>query len=891
MKKKFNLENILYSIGKRKVDIDENKKKILINELLLAAEKPVNKKEVVATTNIKKAKNNNFTFGLGALAFTGVLASLFAVFYLLRPSPSVAPEDTSEKLYTFTGYVQKGPFISGSHITIQELDKKLNPTGRTFDVTTKSDFGDYEFSKKLRSPYIEVFAQGYYFNEVSGKLSDSPLTLSAVTSVAGKDTVNVNILTTLASDRIKYLVKEKGMDFRLARIKAEYEVLRVFNLADFSVSDFDNLDITRSELQDAVLIAVSAVTQGDLSVAQLSELTSKIALDLEKDGLVDGLSYVETLQENSKALSITEITENLTNRYADLGLDINVPPFEQFVKKLVEFRVITTNPEDGEDSVDKDAAIEILLSKEIDPSTITADSFYLSKGTKRVDAEITIDPDLRKITLVPSESLELSPSDESLPLVTYNVVLSRDIKSVDGEQFDEDYTYSFQTKRYEKLQVTTVSPENGAFNVSKDEVVAISFNHVLNQASINAHNVVVTKDDVVITGDLKYDSETLTIYFTPSGGWEMSPTKDSEALKKYTVTVGEGIVDTNDQHLLNEFTSAFTTVRLNPIAVTKVKPQADSTNQDPYTTISATFDKDIVPSSLNKDTFVIASSGGLVYGSITYNSQSREVTFTPSEPLTSDAEYMVTLKDSITATDGATFEQDYSWSFTTARLDITSDLIAYYPLDGNALDASGNNNNATAYNVQPTIGADGRDNHAYRLSGNGSKIEIPNAIDLNVGEWTYSFWFKVYGSGNMFLGGNLLGIASETDVLDIITLWQETNYYISSSHSNKNIYGITPNEWHNVTITQRLVSTVGDMKTYETYLYYDGIPYKGNLEASGIYSLSEPLTIGEMLLKPLNTRYSSSTGGHYGTLWSDVDNIRIYKRALNEFEVKELMKS
>ncbi len=891
MKKKFNLENILYSIGKRKVEIDANKKKILINELLMEAEEPVSTKET--TASIKKVKNNNFAFGLGALAFTGVLASLFAVFYLLRPSPSVAPVDTAEKLYTFTGYVQKGPFISGSHITIQELDKKLNPTGRTYDVTTKSDFGDYEFSKKLRSPYIEVFAQGYYFNEVSGKLSDSPLTLSTVTSVAGKDTVNVNILTTLASDRIKYLVKERGMDFRLAKIKAEYEVLRVFNLTDFNVSDFDNLDITRSELQDAVLIAISAVMQGDLSVAQLSEITSKIALDLEKDGVVDELSYVETLQENSKALSITGITENLTNRYADLGLDINVPPFEQFVKKLVEFRVITTDPVDGDNTVDKDAVIEVLLSKEVASDTVTPDSFFLSKGGELVDTEIIIDPELRKLSLVPSESLELSPSDENLPLITYDVTVSRAIKSVDGEQFSEDYTYSFQTKRYEKLQVTAISPENGSVNIAKDKIVAITFNHALNQASVNANNVVVIKDNVVIAGDLKYDRDARTIYFTPLGGWEMSPTKDSEALKKYTVIVGEGVVDTNGQHLLNEFTSAFTTVRLNPITVTNVKPQADSTNQDPYTTISGTFDKDVIPASISTDTFVVTSSSdSVVDGNITYNSQSREVTFTPSEPLASDTKYTVTLKDSITATNGATFKKDYSWSFTTARLDITSNLMAYYRLDGTTKDEQGNAD-AIGTGLTVVVDRNGKQAGALRFSGAGSSMTIPYLFDMNTDDWTYSCWVKI-NDVHDYLLGNILAEDKDTDLLKLIALDRDdAGVYFESSLDGGviNKYYLTVGQWHNIVLSQKLIANDNGMKTYSTTIYLDGKKFNNSLQGAELYGEGLPLSIGEIILDSDNINYTFQNGGIYGRVWMDLDDIRIYKRALNEFEVRELMRS
>ena len=49
---------------------------------------------------------------------------------------------------TVSGYIQKGPFITGSAITIQELDDQLQPTGKNYQVTTSSDFGDYALQQK-----------------------------------------------------------------------------------------------------------------------------------------------------------------------------------------------------------------------------------------------------------------------------------------------------------------------------------------------------------------------------------------------------------------------------------------------------------------------------------------------------------------------------------------------------------------------------------------------------------------------------------------------------------------------------------------------------------------------------------------------------------------------
>jgi hypothetical protein len=46
-----------------------------------------------------------------------------------------------------SGYVQKGPFITGSAVTIVELDEELNQTGRTYSTTVADNSGSFEQKK------------------------------------------------------------------------------------------------------------------------------------------------------------------------------------------------------------------------------------------------------------------------------------------------------------------------------------------------------------------------------------------------------------------------------------------------------------------------------------------------------------------------------------------------------------------------------------------------------------------------------------------------------------------------------------------------------------------------------------------------------------------------
>jgi len=70
--------------------------------------------------------------------------------------------------------------------------------------------------------------------------------------------------------------------------------------------------------------------------------------------------------------------------------------------------------------------------------------------------------------------------------------------------------------------------------------------------------------------------------------------------------------------------------------------------------------------------------------------------------------------------------------------------IAYYPMDGDVRDYSGNNHNATADGVQLVADARGQPNKAYNFSNGSNIIDVPNASTLNFqNQITLSFWLKL----------------------------------------------------------------------------------------------------------------------------------------------------
>ena len=81
-----------------------------------------------------------------------------------------------------------------------------------------------------------------------------------------------------------------------------------------------------------------------------------------------------------------------------------------------------------------------------------------------------------------------------------------------------------------------------------------------------------------------------------------------------------------------------------------------------------------------------------------------------------------------------------------AQIDLNRNLVAWYPFDGNANDASGNNNNPVYNTATLTADRFGHPNSAYHFNGVSSFIKIPNSPSLNFGnQISLSVWVRPTG--------------------------------------------------------------------------------------------------------------------------------------------------
>jgi hypothetical protein len=230
------------------------------------------------------------------------------------------------------GVTQKGPFVTGSAVTVQELDGiTLKQTGKSFKGSIKSDKGDFAIKDiDLKSQYAILEASGYYRDEITGKKSTGTVTLRALTDLSNRKTVNINLLTHLEYERVMYLVTEKKKPIADAKAQADEEILAAFNIAgDFGESE--DLNIFESGDGNAALLAISVLMQADVDVAGLTERMGEFSIAIAEGGAWEDSDtkavIADWVCDADLKGTLANVRKNVENwKYAD-----SVPEFEKYV--------------------------------------------------------------------------------------------------------------------------------------------------------------------------------------------------------------------------------------------------------------------------------------------------------------------------------------------------------------------------------------------------------------------------------------------------------------------------------------------------------------------------------------------------------------------------------
>ena len=250
---------------------------------------------------------------------------------------------TKEKtggIFTFSGKVQKGPFVTGTTITVNELNESLGQTGKAFTTAITSDDGSFNLSNiEMESNLALLSGNGFYYNEVIGQLSNSQITLQAITDLTNEETVNINVLTHITKARIEKLVGE-GMNFADAKRKAESEFQDFLGVTNHVNQGFEQMTIASGGDFNAMLLAFSVILQRPTHweeaiptlPAELTWLMTNLSTDFADNGAINNEALVDTLLYNISMQDQVFIRRHIQDYYSGLGLDVEIPDFESYIR-------------------------------------------------------------------------------------------------------------------------------------------------------------------------------------------------------------------------------------------------------------------------------------------------------------------------------------------------------------------------------------------------------------------------------------------------------------------------------------------------------------------------------------------------------------------------------
>jgi hypothetical protein len=227
---------------------------------------------------------------------------------------------TMETTTSISGAVQKGPFIVGTPVYINRLDKFGNASESTIITKIEDSVGSFSFNLKGGGP-VQLVSTGYYFNELTGQISKGTLTLKAIYNVLNENeqVAYVNILTHLINDRVLNLAKSGEVTINDAILKAQAElvtalrvVLPVDTVPDFSALSVYNTNV-KNTTGNAYLLALStafykyaeikATDQNTSADAQLALILNLIAEDFSDDGLIQQPDFIAGLTSALRQLN------------------------------------------------------------------------------------------------------------------------------------------------------------------------------------------------------------------------------------------------------------------------------------------------------------------------------------------------------------------------------------------------------------------------------------------------------------------------------------------------------------------------------------------------------------------------------------------------------------
>lgn len=262
------------------------------------------------------------------------------------------------------GAAAKGPLAANGTITVTPADGSGTLQGGASTGKTNA-LGQFDF-KIGKAGLVLAEADGHFLDELTGKVSSSPVTLRAWAQLkgGGSQPLFINTVTHLAAGRIQALLAD-GTPAAEAIVQAEQELDGALGVA---VSTWERstqgsrLDVLGGDTDEsAYAAAVGSVmlrvaehrVRAGASASSIQEVLDEVAADLADDGALSDELQAE-IEKARLALPVDRIQQVLADHLAEAGSNAKVPTLDRIldddkdgIANLFDNCPLVPNPDQG----------------------------------------------------------------------------------------------------------------------------------------------------------------------------------------------------------------------------------------------------------------------------------------------------------------------------------------------------------------------------------------------------------------------------------------------------------------------------------------------------------------------------------------------------------------
>lgn len=216
---------------------------------------------------------------------------------------------------------------------------------------------------------------------------------------------------------------------------------------------------------------------------------------------------------------------------------------------------------------------------------------------------------------------------------------------------------------------------------------------------------------------------------------------------------------------------------------------------------------------------------------------------------------------------------------------INNSLVAYYPFDGNANDATGNGNSGLQINTMTTANRFNVQSSALAFNGRSSKVTVQNKIlDMGLSGYTINFWFSPYTLDQKLNGTSQKGGAVLFNNTSGMGVAMSFTPYTAPQYAQYGIDDGIPGAWDML----MKPNYPGAKKDYAPNQWYMATLVKNGGEYT--FFINSEIQDRQINSKAYNLKDGFMIGSSFWNEYFEggVDDVRIYNRALSDIEVQTL---